>query len=59
VLEARVPLLTGLTLAERLGSWPEYVITALTALALIAAAASALAERRSRRRAPAHVSVSM
>jgi apolipoprotein N-acyltransferase len=59
VLEARVPLLTGLTLAERLGSWTEYVITALTALALIAAAASALAERRSRRRAPAHVSVSM
>jgi apolipoprotein N-acyltransferase len=47
VLEARVPLLTGRTLAERLGGWPEYVITALTVLALIAAAAGAVAARRS------------
>jgi apolipoprotein N-acyltransferase len=54
VLEARVPLLTGQTLAERLGSWPEYVITALTALALIAAAAGAIAERRSGRRVSVH-----
>jgi apolipoprotein N-acyltransferase len=46
VLEARVPLLTGRTLAERLGGWPEYVITALTVIALIAAAAGAVAERR-------------
>ena len=46
VLDARVPLLTGRTLAERLGGWPEYVITALTILALIAAAAGAVAERR-------------
>ena len=51
VLEARVPLLTGRTLAERLGGWPEYVITALTILALIAAAAGAVAERRAGRRA--------
>jgi apolipoprotein N-acyltransferase len=51
VLEARVPLLTGRTLAERLGGWPEYVITALTILALVAAAAGAVAERRAGRRA--------
>jgi apolipoprotein N-acyltransferase len=51
VLEARVPLLTGRTLAERLGGWPEYVITALTVLALVAAAAGAVAERRAGRRA--------
>jgi apolipoprotein N-acyltransferase len=37
VLESRVPLVTGSTLAERLGGWPEYVITALTVLALAAA----------------------
>jgi apolipoprotein N-acyltransferase len=53
VLEARVPLLTGQTLAERVGSWPEYVITALTILALIAAAAGAWTERRPGRRAAA------
>ncbi len=46
VLEARVPLLTSHTLAERVGSWPEYVITGLTVLALIAAAAGAIGERR-------------
>ena len=50
LLEARVPLLTGRTLAERVGGWPEYVITALTVLALIAAAAGAVGERRSRAR---------
>jgi apolipoprotein N-acyltransferase len=53
VLEARVPLLTGRTLAERLGSWPEYVIIGLTVLALIAAASGAIGERRSRRGGPA------
>jgi apolipoprotein N-acyltransferase len=52
VLEARVPLLTGRTLAERLGGWPEYVITGLTVLALAAAAAGALGDRRSRRSGP-------
>jgi apolipoprotein N-acyltransferase len=46
VLEARVPLLTGRTLAERAGPWPEYVITALTVMALIAAAAGAIAGPR-------------
>jgi apolipoprotein N-acyltransferase len=39
VLEARVPLITYRTLADRVGSWPEYVIIALTVLALLAAAA--------------------
>jgi apolipoprotein N-acyltransferase len=38
VLEARVPLITHRTLADRVGSWPEYVIIALTVLALLAAA---------------------
>jgi apolipoprotein N-acyltransferase len=46
VLDARVPLLTGRTLAERVGGWPEYVITALTIIALIAAAAGVVVERR-------------
>jgi apolipoprotein N-acyltransferase len=46
VLDARVPLLTSRTLAERAGGWPEYVITALTVIALVAAAAGAVAERR-------------
>jgi len=49
VLEARVPLLTGQTLAERLGNWPEYVIAGLTVLALIAAASGAIAGRRIRK----------
>jgi apolipoprotein N-acyltransferase len=49
LLEARVPLLSGQTLAERAGAWPEYVITALTLLALVAAAAGAVATRRSGR----------
>jgi apolipoprotein N-acyltransferase len=52
VLEARVPLLTGRTLAERVGNWPEYLITGLTVLALIAAAGGAIGERRRRR--PGH-----
>jgi apolipoprotein N-acyltransferase len=46
VLDARVPLLTSRTLAERVGGWPEYVITALTVIALIAAAAGAVIARR-------------
>jgi apolipoprotein N-acyltransferase len=39
VLEARVPLIANRTLADRAGPWPEYVIIALTVLALLAAAA--------------------
>ncbi len=41
-LEARVPLISALTPADRLGSWPELTIIALTALALL----WALARRR-------------
>lgn len=37
VLEARVPLRTSITPAERAGPWPETVITALTIAALAAA----------------------
>jgi apolipoprotein N-acyltransferase len=46
VLEARVPLVDGLTLADRVGAWPEAVIIALTLAAFTFAAASALARRR-------------
>jgi apolipoprotein N-acyltransferase len=52
-LEARVPLLSYSTLADRVGAWPEWVIVALTALALGLAAARAYFDRRkSRRRTP-------
>jgi apolipoprotein N-acyltransferase len=37
-LEARVPLITYTTLADRVGSWPEYVIVAATAAALVLSA---------------------
>ena len=40
-LEARVPLLTSATLAERAGAWPEWAIVAATALALALAVARA------------------
>ncbi|MBO0774990.1 MAG: apolipoprotein N-acyltransferase, partial [Actinobacteria bacterium] len=46
VLEARVPLLTAATVADRIGAWPEYVIIALTVAALAGAAAGAGRERR-------------
>jgi apolipoprotein N-acyltransferase len=46
VLEARVPLLSNATLAERLGEWPEIVFSALAVAALAVALASAIAERR-------------
>ncbi len=45
-LEARVPLLTSTTLANRLGAWPEWAIVAATALALGLAAARAASSRR-------------
>jgi apolipoprotein N-acyltransferase len=44
-LEARVPLITHTTLADRAGPWPEYVIVAATAAAL-ALAVWPLARRR-------------
>jgi apolipoprotein N-acyltransferase len=45
-LEARVPLLTYTTLADRLGAWPEWAIVGATALALCLAAGQAAAGRR-------------
>ena len=53
VLEARVPLLHTITLATRLGAWPELVITALTVGALGWAASGWVAAVRRRRSAPA------
>jgi apolipoprotein N-acyltransferase len=50
VLDARVPLRTGLTLAARLGGGPEIVLTALTVLALAWAASAAGISARYRRR---------
>jgi apolipoprotein N-acyltransferase len=50
VLDARVPLQANRTLADRVGSWPEYVITFLVAAALAWAITGAAARRaRSRR----------
>jgi apolipoprotein N-acyltransferase len=34
ILDARVPLVSYRTLADRVGAWPEYVIILLTVLAL-------------------------
>jgi apolipoprotein N-acyltransferase len=48
VLEARVPLRSQLTLADRAGSWPEAAITVLTIAALAWAAAGALLQARRR-----------
>jgi apolipoprotein N-acyltransferase len=48
-LQARVPLVTGTTLATRAGAWPEWIIVAATAAALALAIAQAAAARRSRR----------
>jgi apolipoprotein N-acyltransferase len=48
-IEARVPLLTHQTLAERVGAWPEWAIVGATALALCLAAGQAAAARRGQR----------
>jgi apolipoprotein N-acyltransferase len=53
ILEARVPLVSYRTLADRVGGWPEYVIILLTVLALAWAAAGAWGARSARRREPA------
>jgi apolipoprotein N-acyltransferase len=45
-LEARVPLISYTTLADRVGSWPEYAIVALTVIALCIATARALGQWR-------------
>jgi apolipoprotein N-acyltransferase len=50
ILDARVPLVTYRTLADRVGAWPEYVIIMLTVLAL---AWAVLLGFRSRRAGPA------
>lgn len=47
-LQARVPLITYTTLADRVGAWPEWVIVALTALAAAYAAARAVRQRPAR-----------
>jgi apolipoprotein N-acyltransferase len=46
VLEARVPLVSQRTLADRIGAWPEAAIVALTLLAFAWAAAAPLRRRR-------------
>ena len=48
ILDARVPLVTYRTLADRIGAWPEYVIVLLTLLALAWAGAGAWRARASR-----------
>jgi apolipoprotein N-acyltransferase len=53
ILDARVPLVTYRTLADRVGGWPEYVIMLLTLLALAWAGAGAWGERAARRRGAA------
>lgn len=42
ILEARLPLITYTTFADRVGPWPEYVITILTAAAFAITAGGAL-----------------
>ncbi len=49
VLDERVPLRSGLTLADRLAGWPEAVLTGLTILALGWAIARAVTGARRRR----------
>ncbi len=46
ILEARVPLLSNATLAQRLGEWPEIVFSALAIAALAWAIALGIADRR-------------
>jgi apolipoprotein N-acyltransferase len=50
ILDARVPLVTYRTLADRIGAWPEYVIVLLTLLALAWAGAGSWRDRAARRR---------
>jgi apolipoprotein N-acyltransferase len=48
VLEERVPLRTSTTLADRLGGWPEFILTGATMAALAWMIFSVVAERRRR-----------
>jgi len=50
VLDARVPLVTYRTLADRIGAWPEYVIVLLTVLAMAWGGAIAWGGRGASRR---------
>jgi apolipoprotein N-acyltransferase len=50
VLDARVPLVTYRTLADRIGAWPEYVIVLLTVLAMAWGGVLAWGGRSARRR---------
>jgi apolipoprotein N-acyltransferase len=52
-LEARVPLRTGLTLADRLGGWPEAVLTGLAIAALALAIGLTVRDRRAGQRSTA------
>ena len=49
ILDARVPLVSYRTLADRVGAWPEYVIIMLTVLALAWAAVRSRPRRGARR----------
>ena len=48
ILDARVPLVSYRTLADRVGAWPEYVIIMLTVLALGLGGGQVLVRRRGR-----------
>ena len=48
ILDARVPLVSYRTLADRVGSWPEYVFSLLTVVAMGLAGYTAWAGRRRR-----------
>jgi len=50
ILDARVPLVTYRTLADRVGGWPEYVISLLTVLAMAWGGTAAWGDRARRRR---------
>jgi len=50
ILDARVPLVTYRTLADRVGGWPEYVIILLTLLAMAWGGVVAWGQRAARRR---------
>jgi apolipoprotein N-acyltransferase len=50
ILDEKVPLVSTLTLADRIGQWPEYLITALTIASFGWALAAAALRRRSRAR---------
>ena len=48
ILDGKVPLISRITLADRMGQWPEYLIPALTLTAFAWAVAAALRRRKRR-----------